>query len=72
MGDGIAVSLLAIVLTFGLPALVSRPGVIAHTGSVAIKTDNIHYKSDLFLNLTVVVALVLEQALQSCPEAPTR
>ena len=61
MGDGITVSLLAIVFTFALLWYQSR--VIARTGSVAIKTDNIHYKSDLFLNLTVVIALVLEQAL---------
>jgi ferrous-iron efflux pump FieF len=61
MGDGIAVSLLAIVFTFGL--LWYQRKVIARTGSVAIKTDNIHYKSDLFLNLTVVIALVVEQAL---------
>jgi ferrous-iron efflux pump FieF len=61
MGDGIAVSLLAIVFTFGL--LWYQRQVIARTGSVAIKTDNIHYKSDLFLNLTVVIALVVEQAL---------
>ena len=61
MGDGIAVSLLAIVFTFGLLAYQSR--VIARTGSVAIKTDNLHYKSDLYLNLTVVIALLLEQAL---------
>lgn len=62
MGDGIAVSLLAIVLTFGL--LWYQRRVIERTGSVAIKTDNIHYKSDLFLNLTVVIALLLEQALR--------
>jgi ferrous-iron efflux pump FieF len=37
--------------------------VIARTGSVAIKTDNVHYKSDLMLNGAVIVALVLEQAL---------
>lgn len=61
MGDGIVVSLLAIIFTFALLWYQSR--VIARTGSVAIKTDNIHYKSDLFLNLTVVFALVLEQAL---------
>jgi len=35
----------------------------ASTGSVAIKTDNVHYKSDLMLNGAVIVALVLEQAL---------
>ena len=61
MGDGIAVSLVAIACTFGL--LWYQRQVIARTGSVAIKTDNIHYQSDLFLNLTVIVALVLEQAL---------
>ena len=61
MGEGIAVSLLAILFTFALLWYQAR--VIERTGSVAIKTDNIHYKSDLFLNMTVVVALVLEQAL---------
>lgn len=62
MTDGIAVSILAILFTFGL--LWYQRQVIERTGSVAIKTDNIHYKSDLFLNLTVIVALLLEQALQ--------
>jgi ferrous-iron efflux pump FieF len=61
LGDGIAVSLLAIVLTFLL--LWYQRRVIARTGSVAIKTDNVHYKSDLFLNGSVIAALVLEQAL---------
>jgi ferrous-iron efflux pump FieF len=62
MGDGIAVSLLAIAFTFVL--LRYQRGVIARTGSVAIKTDNVHYKSDLMLNSAVIVALVLEQALR--------
>lgn len=62
MGEGIAVSLLAIVFTFGLLSYQRR--VIERTGSVAIKTDNIHYKSDLFLNMTVVIALLLEQAFR--------
>jgi ferrous-iron efflux pump FieF len=61
MGDGIAVSMLAIALTFTL--LWYQRRVIARTGSVAIKTDNVHYKSDLMLNGSVIVALVLEQAL---------
>ena len=61
MGDGIAVSLLAIAFTFVL--LRYQRGVIARTGSVAIKTDNVHYKSDLMLNGAVIVALVLDQAL---------
>lgn len=62
MGYGIAVSLLAILFTFAL--LWYQRRVIARTGSVAIKTDNVHYQSDLFLNLSVIAALVLEQALQ--------
>ena len=62
LGDGIAVSLLAIALTFVL--LWYQRRVIASTGSVAIKTDNVHYKSDLMLNGSVIVALVLEQALR--------
>ena len=61
MGDGIAVSVLAIVFTFAL--LWYQRRVIARTGSVAIKTDNVHYRSDLMLNGAVVVALVLEQGL---------
>jgi ferrous-iron efflux pump FieF len=61
MGDGIAVSLLAIAMTFALVWYQKR--VIARTGSVAIKTDNVHYQSDLLLNGSVIVALVLEQAL---------
>jgi ferrous-iron efflux pump FieF len=62
MRDGIAVSLLAIGCTFLL--LWYQRRVIARTGSVAIKTDNVHYKSDLMLNGAVIVALVLEQALR--------
>src|SRR5206468_5590951 len=61
MGDGIAVSILAIALTFVL--LWYQRRVIERTGSVAIKTDNVHYKSDLMLNGAVIVALLLEQAL---------
>jgi ferrous-iron efflux pump FieF len=61
MGTGIAVSLLAIVLTFVLLGYQRR--VIERTGSVAIKTDNVHYKSDLMLNGSVIVALILDQAV---------
>ena len=61
LGLGIAVSLFAIAATFVL--LWYQRRVIARTGSVAIKTDNVHYKSDLMLNGAVIVALVLDQAL---------
>lgn len=59
--EGIAVSLVAIAATFGL--LAWQRHVIARTGSLAIRTDNVHYKSDLFLNLAVIAALVLDQYL---------
>ena len=61
MGVGIAVSVFAIAATFAL--IWYQRGIIARTGSVAIKTDNVHYKSDLMLNAAVIAALVLDQAL---------
>ena len=61
-GYGIGVSLIAIAATFVLLAIQRR--VIAATGSVAIQADNIHYKSDLMLNLAVIAALICEQFLK--------
>lgn len=58
---GIAVSLVAIVVTLGLVAYQKR--VVARTGSLAIATDRLHYQSDLLLNLSVIAALVLDQYL---------
>jgi ferrous-iron efflux pump FieF len=55
---GIAVSLAAMVVTFGLLAYQRR--VIARTGSVAIQADHLHYQSDLLLNAAVIAALVLD------------
>jgi ferrous-iron efflux pump FieF len=60
-GEGIAVSLVAILATFAL--LAWQRHVIRRTGSIAIRTDNVHYKSDLFLNLAVIAALVIDQYL---------
>ena len=37
--------------------------MIRRTGSLAIRTDNVHYQSDLLLNLAVIAALVLDQYL---------
>lgn len=56
---GIAVSMLAISATFAL--LAWQRQVIARTGSIAIATDHVHYKSDLLLNLAVIAALALDQ-----------
>jgi ferrous-iron efflux pump FieF len=38
--------------------------VVARTGSLAIGTDRLHYSSDLLLNGSVIVALVLDQYLR--------
>lgn len=55
---GIAVSLIAIGLTLAL--LAYQAHVIRKTRSVAIRADNLHYKSDLALNGSVILALVLD------------
>jgi ferrous-iron efflux pump FieF len=57
---GIGVSLFAMAATLML--LWYQRRVIARTGSVAIRTDNVHYKSDLMLNSAVIAALLLDQA----------
>jgi ferrous-iron efflux pump FieF len=58
-GYGVAVSVVAILATLALVAY--QRSVIRRTGSVAIRTDAVHYQSDLLLNLSVIVALVLDQ-----------
>lgn len=58
---GIAVSVVAIVTTFGL--LAYQRFVIRRTGSVAIQADHVHYQTDLLINLAVILALVLDQYL---------
>lgn len=59
--QGIAVSVIAIVATLVLVAW--QKHVVRQTGSIAIGTDSMHYQSDLFLNLAVIAALVLDQYL---------
>lgn len=56
---GIGVSLVAIVLTAAL--ITYQRHVVRKTGSLAIGTDRLHYSSDLLLNGSVIVALVLDQ-----------
>ena len=58
---GIGVSLIAIVATIVL--LAYQRSVIRRTGSVAIVADNVHYQSDVLLNGSVIVALILDQYL---------
>jgi len=56
-GLGIAVMVLSIIATLGLLAV--QRHVIARTGSTAINADALHYRSDLLLNASVILALLL-------------
>lgn len=58
---GIGVSVFALVLTLALVAY--QRHIVRATGSIAIGTDQLHYQSDLMLNLSVIVALVLDVGL---------
>lgn len=60
LGDtdiGIAVMVLSLVLTLALLALQSK--VIRVTGSTAVRADSLHYRSDLLLNGSILLALLL-------------
>jgi ferrous-iron efflux pump FieF len=59
--EGITVSAIALAATFAL--LAWQRYVIRRTGSIAIRTDHVHYQSDLLLNLGVIAALALDQYL---------
>jgi ferrous-iron efflux pump FieF len=56
---GIGVSVVAMALTVALISY--QRHVVRRTGSLAIGTDRLHYASDLALNGSVIVALVLDQ-----------
>ncbi|MBK5008631.1 cation diffusion facilitator family transporter [Pseudomonas sp. S60] len=60
LGDtavGIAVMLLSLALTVALLALQRK--VIRVTGSTAVRADSLHYRSDLLLNGSILLALLL-------------
>ena len=54
---GIAVMILAIVLTLGL--VLFQRYVVKKTNSVAIAADSLHYRVDILVNAAVIVSLVL-------------
>jgi cation diffusion facilitator family transporter len=56
-GLGILVMLMSLVLTAGL--LVFQSHVVKVTGSTAIRADSLHYRSDLLLNSSILLALLL-------------
>lgn len=57
--EGIGVSVVAMLATLALLAWQNH--VIRRTGSLAVRTDHLHYRSDLVLNLAVIAALALDQ-----------
>lgn len=56
---GIVVSVIALAATFAL--LAWQRHVIHRTRSVAIRTDHVHYQSDVLMNLGVIAALALDR-----------
>ena len=54
---GIAVMVFSIVLTLGLVLFQRR--AVAVSGSLAIGADSLHYRGDLYMNLSVIAALIL-------------
>jgi len=54
---GIAVMAIAITVTLGLVAY--QRYVIRRTGSVVVSADELHYRSDVILNASVILALVI-------------
>src|SRR6516225_12292730 len=58
---GIAVAVFAIAVTVGL--VLYQRHVVRRTGSIAISADELHYRSDVVLNIGVILALVLGSTL---------
>ncbi|HEX3501092.1 MAG TPA: cation diffusion facilitator family transporter [Stellaceae bacterium] len=54
---GIAIMVFSIVITIGLVSY--QRHVVARTGSLAISSDELHYRSDIILNGSVILSLVL-------------
>jgi ferrous-iron efflux pump FieF len=54
---GIVVMLFSIVVTIGLVAY--QRHVVRHTGSLAIGADELHYRGDIVLNVSVIATLVI-------------
>src|SRR5204862_2019991 len=57
---GIAVMLFSIAVTLGLVAY--QRHVVRHTGSLAIGADELHYRGDIILNVSVIATLVIGHA----------
>jgi len=58
---GIAVMIVSIAVTIGL--VLYQRYVVRRTGSLAVSADELHYRSDIVLNVSVIAALVLGDGL---------
>src|SRR6516164_467880 len=58
---GIAVMMFSIIVTIGLVSY--QRYVVRRTRSIAISADELHYRSDVVLNSSVIAALVLSKVL---------
>lgn len=54
---GIAVMIFSVVVTIALVAFQTH--IVKRTGSLAIKADSMHYRTDIFMNGAVLLALIL-------------
>jgi ferrous-iron efflux pump FieF len=58
---GIAVAIFSIIVTIAL--VLYQRQVVNRTGSIAISADELHYRSDIVLNVGVIAALFFSSAL---------
>src|SRR6202048_4757384 len=65
---GIVVMIFSITVTVGL--VLYQRYVVRRTGSIAITADELHYRSDLVLNMGVIIALLLGGAFAQPILAP--
>ena len=54
---GIAVMVLSVIVTIALVSFQNH--IVKRTGSLAIKADSMHYRTDIFMNGAVLLALIL-------------
>lgn len=54
---GIAVMVFSVLVTIALVAF--QNNIVKRTGSLAIKADSMHYRTDIFMNCAVLLALIL-------------
>jgi ferrous-iron efflux pump FieF len=59
---GVAVMLVSTIVTVGL--VTYQRHVVSQTGSLAIGADELHYRSDIVLNVSVIATLLLGHALR--------